>query len=152
MAKVATLLADAERPVLVIGSDVWLDGAELAAVRFAEEIGIPVITNGMGRGVLPRGHRLLVTRARSHAFRNADLVLVAGTPLDFRLGFGVFTGDIGVTDDRYVPVTSSCVTGSPFAVFDVERFTGSVPASGASNCWIHRWTLASTPPPAPGPK
>ena len=90
--QVADLLADAERPVLIVGSDVWMDGAEEAAVRFAEEIGIPVITNGMGRGVLPRGHRLLVTRARSHAFKSADLVLVAGTPLDFRLGFGVFGG------------------------------------------------------------
>ena len=90
--RVAALLADAERPVLVLGSDVWIDGAEEAAVRFAEETGVPVITNGMGRGVLPRGHRLLVTRARSHAFNSADLVLVAGTPLDFRLGFGVFGG------------------------------------------------------------
>jgi acetolactate synthase-1/2/3 large subunit len=69
-----------------------MDGAEQAAARFAEETGVPVITNGMGRGVLPRGHRLLATRARSHAFKNADLVLVAGTPLDFRLGFGVFGG------------------------------------------------------------
>ncbi len=92
LARVAALLAEAERPVLVIGSDVWMDGAEVAAARFAEEIGVPVVSNGMGRGVLPRGHRLLVTRARSHAFKNADLVLVAGTPLDFRLGFGVFAG------------------------------------------------------------
>jgi len=92
LTRVASLLADADRPVLIIGSDVWMDGAEQAAARFAEETGVPVITNGMGRGVLPRGHRLLVTRARSHAFKNADLVLVAGTPLDFRLGFGVFGG------------------------------------------------------------
>ncbi len=92
LTRVAALLADAERPVLVLGSDVWMDGAEEAAARFAEETGIPVITNGMGRGVLPKGHRLLVTRARSVAFKNADLVLVAGAPLDFRLGFGIFGG------------------------------------------------------------
>ncbi|HEU4542485.1 MAG TPA: acetolactate synthase [Jiangellaceae bacterium] len=92
LTSVAALLADAERPILVLGSDVWMDEAEAAAVRFADETGVPVITNGMGRGVLPRGHRQLVTRARSHAFNNADLVLVAGTPLDFRLGFGVFGG------------------------------------------------------------
>jgi acetolactate synthase I/II/III large subunit len=91
----AALLADAERPVLVLGSDVWMDGAEEAARRFAEEIGLPVVTNGMGRGILPRGHRLLVTRARSAAFKGADLVLVAGTPLDFRLGYGVFGGGDG---------------------------------------------------------
>jgi acetolactate synthase-1/2/3 large subunit len=69
-----------------------MDGAEQAAMRFAEEVGIPVVANGMGRGILRRGHRLLASRARSPAFANADLVVVAGTPLDFRLGFGVFGG------------------------------------------------------------
>ncbi|MGH8775997.1 MAG: acetolactate synthase [Jiangellaceae bacterium] len=92
---VAALLASAHQPVLVLGSDVWMDGAEEAAVRFAEETGIPVVANGMGRGVLRRGHHLLVTRARSAAFKRADLVVVAGTPLDFRLAFGVFGGDSG---------------------------------------------------------
>lgn len=92
LTRVAALLADAERPVLVLGSDVWMDNADEAALRFAESTGVPVITNGMGRGVLPGGHRLLVTRARSAAFKGADLVLVAGTPLDFRLGYGVFGG------------------------------------------------------------
>ena len=92
LTRVAALLTDSERPVLVLGSDVWLDGAEEAARRFAEETRLPVITNGMGRGILPRGHGQLATRARSAAFKGADLVLVAGTPLDFRLGFGVFGG------------------------------------------------------------
>jgi acetolactate synthase-1/2/3 large subunit len=52
--------------------------------------GVPVIANGMGRGVVPAGDRHLVTRARGAALKDADVVLVAGTPLDFRLGFGVF--------------------------------------------------------------
>ena len=63
--------------------------------RLAETAGVPVITNGMGRGVLPAGHPLLVTRARSEAFGRADLVVVVGTPLDFRLGYGVFGGKDG---------------------------------------------------------
>ena len=54
--------------------------------------GLPVIANGMGRGILPPGHPLLVTRARSVAFGQADLVVVVGTPLDFRLGYGAFGG------------------------------------------------------------
>jgi acetolactate synthase-1/2/3 large subunit len=90
LAAVAALLASSARPVLVLGSDVWADRAEDAAVRAAQAIGLPTITNGMGRGILPAGHPLLVTRARSRAFREADLVIVAGTPLDFRLGYGVF--------------------------------------------------------------
>jgi thiamine pyrophosphate-dependent acetolactate synthase large subunit-like protein len=89
---VLALLRSARRPVLVLGSDVWLDGAETAALRFAEESGIPVITNGMGRGVVPGGHPQLVTKARSKAFGTCDLAVVAGTPLDFRLGYGAFGG------------------------------------------------------------
>lgn len=90
IATIAGLLAAAAHPVLVYGGDIWMDGAEEAALTFAEETGLPVIANGMARGVLPRGHRCLVTRARSAAFAGADIVVVIGTPLDFRLGFGAF--------------------------------------------------------------
>jgi acetolactate synthase I/II/III large subunit len=90
VSQIAGLLAGAERPVLILGSGVWLDGAETAARGAAEELRIPVIANGQGRGVLPGGHELLVTRARPVALREADLVIVAGAPLDFRLGYGQF--------------------------------------------------------------
>jgi acetolactate synthase I/II/III large subunit len=92
---VAFTLARAQRPVLVLGSDVWAGGAERAARDLAEDLGLPVITNGMGRGILGPGHPNLVTRARSKAFGAADLVLVVGTPLDFRLGYGQFGGKDG---------------------------------------------------------
>ena len=87
---IAALLRTARRPVLVLGSDVWPGGAEGAARAAAQELRLPVIANGQARGVLPSGHELLVTRARSVALRQADLVIVAGTPLDFRLGYGSF--------------------------------------------------------------
>ncbi|GAA0581255.1 acetolactate synthase [Actinomadura livida] len=90
LARVAELLKAARRPVLVLGSDVWMDGAEEAARAFAEELRLPVVANGQGRGILPAGHELLVTRARGAAFGDADLVIAAGTPLDFRLGYGSF--------------------------------------------------------------
>jgi acetolactate synthase-1/2/3 large subunit len=89
---IAELLSHSERPVLVLGSDVWLDRAELAARGLAEQLGLPVVANGQGRGILPAGHELLVTRARSVAFGEADLVIVAGAALDFRLGYGNFGG------------------------------------------------------------
>ena len=92
---VAALLAAAERPVLILGTDVWADGAEEAALDLVESAGLPAITNGMGRGVIPGGHPLLVTKARGQALGGADLVVVAGTPLDFRLGYGVFGGKDG---------------------------------------------------------
>ena len=83
--------------MLVLGSDVWAGRAEQAARTAAEELRLPVITNGQGRGILPAGHELLVTRARAAAFRQADLVVVVGTPLDFRLGYGAFGGADGAS-------------------------------------------------------
>jgi acetolactate synthase-1/2/3 large subunit len=111
IADIAELLGQAARPVLVLGTDVWADGAEEAALRLVEETGIPVITNGMGRGVIPGGHPLLVTKARGAAFSGADLVVVAGTPLDFRLGYGIFGGHDkngeGATPARVVHLADS---------------------------------------------
>ncbi|GAB3493957.1 acetolactate synthase [Nocardiopsis coralliicola] len=107
IAAVAALLSDAERPVLVFGSDVWLDGAAEAALAAAEEIGAPVITNGQGRGILPKGHPLLANRARGAAFGRADAVVVVGTPLDFRLGHGLFGGADGAPPARVAHVADS---------------------------------------------
>ena len=107
IAAVAGLLAAATRPVLVLGSDVWLDGAEHAARAAAEELQLPVIANGQGRGIVPAGHALQVTRARSVAFGEADLVIVVGTPLDFRLGYGEYGGRNGTGPAAVVHVADS---------------------------------------------
>ena len=107
LAVVAALLAEARHPVLVLGTDVWADGAEDAALRLVEQAGLPAVTNGMGRGVVPGGHPLLVTKARGKAFGAADLVVVVGTPLDFRLGYGVFGGKDGAAPARVVHLADS---------------------------------------------
>jgi acetolactate synthase-1/2/3 large subunit len=93
--RVAILLRNSRHPVLVLGSDVWAGRADNAARRFAETVGLPVIANGMGRGIVPAGSPLVISGARAVALAGADLVLVAGTPLDFRLGFGAFGGRDG---------------------------------------------------------
>ncbi|MFG1923551.1 acetolactate synthase [Cryptosporangium sp. NPDC048952] len=95
VARAATLIASAERPVLVAGSDVYAGSAELALVAAAEALRVPVISNGQGRGCIPADHPLAFARARGAAFTSADVVVVVGTPLDFRLGFGTF-GDAQV--------------------------------------------------------
>jgi acetolactate synthase-1/2/3 large subunit len=88
--RAAILLASAERPVIIAGSDVW-GGDAIAELRAAAEaLQIPVFTNGMGRGALPPGHPLVFAKARRPALNEADVVAVIGTPLDFRLGFGEF--------------------------------------------------------------
>jgi acetolactate synthase-1/2/3 large subunit len=107
LADIADLLAEASRPVLVLGSDVWLGGAEEEARTFVEELQIPVVSNGMGRGILPKGHPLLMTRARSAAFGRCDLAIVAGAPLDFRLGYGTFGGRDGAPPAKVVHLVDS---------------------------------------------
>ena len=61
----------------------------------------------MGRGVVPGGHPLLVTKARGRRSARRDLVVVVGTPLDFRLGYGVFGGKDGATPATVVHVADS---------------------------------------------
>src|ERR1700728_3995869 len=100
--RIAGLLARASRPVLVLGSDVWLDGAHEAARTAAEELRLPGVAKRQGRGILPAGHELLVSRARSTALGEADLVIVAGTPLDFRLGYGEDGGKNGTPPAQVV--------------------------------------------------
>ncbi|HEX6076985.1 MAG TPA: acetolactate synthase [Micromonosporaceae bacterium] len=95
VAKAASLLARAERPVVIAGSDVYAGAAEGALRDCAEALDVPVYPNGMGRGCLPPDHRLAFSRSRGVALKQADLVVVIGTPLDFRLGFGSF-GDAQV--------------------------------------------------------
>ena len=107
VAEIARLLAQSSRPVLVLGSDVWLDGAEQAARSAAEQLRLPVIVNGQARGILPAGHELLVSRARSMALGEADLVIVAGTPLDFRLGYGEYGGKNGAPRASVVHVADA---------------------------------------------
>ena len=86
--QVAALLATSTRPAIVAGSGVYWDGAWTALSRLAERAGVPVFPNGMGRGCLPHEHPMAYQLARGLGLREADVVLVLGTPLDFRLGYG----------------------------------------------------------------
>jgi thiamine pyrophosphate-dependent acetolactate synthase large subunit-like protein len=95
IAEIAALVAQAARPVLVVGGDVYWAHGEEPMRAFVEAARTPVFVNGMGRGMLAADHELAFSRARSVALKQADLVIVAGTPLDFRLGFGRF-GDARV--------------------------------------------------------
>jgi len=88
LAGAAALIRAAERPALVAGSSVWWAHAEEELRRLAEAAGLPVVLNGQARGMLPPGHPLFASRARSTALGQADVVVVAGVPLDFRLNFG----------------------------------------------------------------
>jgi acetolactate synthase-1/2/3 large subunit len=87
--RVAALLARSERPVLVAGSQALLETAaagELAGALAA--LGVPVYLAGGARGLLGPSHPLQMRHRRKEALRQADLVLLAGIPMDFRLDYG----------------------------------------------------------------
>ena len=70
------------------GSGVYWDDAAKSLSSFADAAGLPVFMNGAGRGSLPPEHPSAFAHARGWALAHADLVLVLGAPLDFRLGYG----------------------------------------------------------------
>ena len=87
--EVAAMIAAAERPVLVIGSQTMLEPREVDALAGAiRRLGIPVFLGGVARGLLGRHDGLQFRHQRGSALKSADLVIVAGFPLDFRLGYG----------------------------------------------------------------
>ncbi|HWC48147.1 MAG TPA: acetolactate synthase [Solirubrobacterales bacterium] len=89
----AALLAAAERPAIMAGTGLYWGRGEEELRRLAEAIGIPVFLNGLGRGCLPADHEMAFSRARSTALQGADVALVVGVPMDFRLGFGGSFGE-----------------------------------------------------------
>lgn len=87
--RAAERLRQAQRPLLVVGSQATLDAAGADQVAAAlERIGAPVYLSGMARGLLGRDHPLQMRHKRREALREADCVLLAGVPCDFRLEYG----------------------------------------------------------------
>lgn len=89
VAAAAQALAQAQRPMLVVGSQALLAVERVPEIAAAiASLGIPVFLSGMARGLLGRDHPLQMRHARRHALREADCVLLAGVPCDFRLDYG----------------------------------------------------------------
>lgn len=84
----ARLLIEAERPVVLAGSQVWHCRGVAELKSFAEAAALPVYLNGAARGALPRQHPLVFVRSRREALAKGDVILVIGTPFDFRLAYG----------------------------------------------------------------
>jgi acetolactate synthase-1/2/3 large subunit len=86
--RAVALLRAAERPVVMAGTNLYWGHGERALRALAEEAGVPVFLNGLARGCVPADHELFFSRARGRALKGADVALVVGVPMDFRLGFG----------------------------------------------------------------
>jgi acetolactate synthase I/II/III large subunit len=87
------LLNGAERPVIMAGTGLYWAHGEDSLRSLAEQLSVPVFLNGLARGCLPADHERFFSRARGHALKQADVALVIGVPMDFRLGFGHSFGD-----------------------------------------------------------
>ncbi len=82
------LLKAAERPLVITGTGIMWSGAMQELQEFVETTGIPFYTTPQGRGVIPEDHALSFLGARNRAWKEADVVLIVGTRLNFILGFG----------------------------------------------------------------
>ena len=84
----ASLLGQAERPLILAGSGVFFSGAAAELTGLAERLNAPVLTSHAARGVIPYEHPCHVPASRSHALGAADVVLVLGSRLNFMLAYG----------------------------------------------------------------
>jgi acetolactate synthase-1/2/3 large subunit len=136
------LLAGAERPVILGGSSIWWDDASLALDQLARRTGIPVYLNGMGRGCLPPDHAEFFQHTRKEALGEADVVLLVGTPLDFRVGYGseptfaagvkVIQVDIDAAEiGRNRPIDVGIVGDSRSVLVQLEAGSKAVPGAPA---------------------
>jgi len=88
VARAFELLKTAQRPVALVGTQLRWSVRRDAYPKFVETFGLPVYVNGLGRGSLPPDHPYFFVHTRKEALRQADVVIVFGTPFDFRLGYG----------------------------------------------------------------
>ncbi|WP_091374259.1 thiamine pyrophosphate-binding protein [Actinokineospora alba] len=86
--RLADLLVAARKPAILFGSQVWTTRATEQALDLVRTLNIPAYMNGAGRGTLPPGDPHHFQLSRRHAFDNADVIVIVGTPFDFRMGYG----------------------------------------------------------------
>ena len=148
--RAAALLREAERPVVMAGTNLYWGRGEDALLRLAEELRIPVFLNGLARGCVPADHELAFSRARGNALTNADVALVIGVPMDFRLGFG---GSFGEETDIVVIDVAEPVRDHPREV--AAELYGALPATldelraaagggGSERAWIEQLRTVET--------
>jgi acetolactate synthase-1/2/3 large subunit len=134
----AALLREAEQPVIMAGTGLYWGHGEEALRELAEALQIPVFLNGLARGCLPADHELFFSRVRSAALRSADVALVIGVPLDFRLAFGAAFGpeteiiaiDVAEPERDHPRPVSGELYGALPATLEALRAAAHVPAVG----------------------
>lgn len=86
--KVSEILHVSERPAILFGQQVWQSRSQNEAIDFIEKLHIPAYTNGASRGMIDSKSTYCFDRTRGDAFKDADTIIIVGTPFDFRMGYG----------------------------------------------------------------
>ena len=86
--KLADILVKAKKPAMLLGSQVYMTRGHDSAIDLARKLNVPLYMNGASRGVLAPGDPHYFNRTRRYAFDNADVIVIVGTPFDFRMGYG----------------------------------------------------------------
>jgi acetolactate synthase-1/2/3 large subunit len=137
------LLRGSERPVVMAGSDLYWDHGERELLELIEALRVPVFLNGLARGCVPADHELFFSRTRSQALKGADVAVVVGVPMDFRLGFGSAFGEdteivvIDAAEPERVhprPVAAECY--GPIAGTLSALRSAAGPQALGSDAWI----------------
>jgi thiamine pyrophosphate-dependent acetolactate synthase large subunit-like protein len=132
------MIAGAERPIMIYGSGVLWSQAWERLQNWAERTGIPFYATPQARGCIAEDHALSFPAARSHAFKNADVVLVVGTRMTYGLTFGMpprFNANakfirIDIDHEEIIanPRVEIGINGDARAV--LEQFAEGLPGSG----------------------
>jgi acetolactate synthase-1/2/3 large subunit len=131
--KLADLLVGSERPVILLGSQVWTVRGHEAAIEMVRALDIPAYFNGSSRGLLPPGDPHHFDRTRREGFDKADVIVIVGTPFDFRMGYGRRLGrnaEVVQIDLDYRTVgknrdVSLGLVGDPGAILEAVRAAAS---------------------------
>jgi acetolactate synthase-1/2/3 large subunit len=86
--RLADILVKADRPCVLLGTQVWTSRGSESAIDFVRRLNVPAFMNGAARGTLPPGDPHHFQLSRRYAFNNADVIVIVGTPFDFRMGYG----------------------------------------------------------------
>ena len=135
LAQAIRKVSEAQRPVVIAGAGVWWAHAEDELRELVENAQLPLIVNGMARGMLPPSHPQLVSRARAHAFREADVALVLGARLDFRLNFGQSPVFGETTEIVHVDVDRAPISGGLKAA--IAELAAGIKSAPIQAPWLH---------------
>jgi acetolactate synthase I/II/III large subunit len=151
--RAAALLREAHRPAIMAGTGLYWGHGEHALTALARELRIPVFLNGLARGCLPADHELFFSRARGTGLSGADVALVIGVPLDFRLGFGAAFGaeaeivaiDVAEPErDHPRPVSAELYGALPATLEALRAAVGAYRAGSERERWIESLRAVET--------